>query len=292
MTRKWLLVVGALVLAFAWPLYGLLRFSFREELYSHVLLIPLISGYLAWTKRESVGIDPMPNRTMALVLFALGICMIGCYGLLGLSGQNLRREDAYALTTFAFVLLFWGVSAWFFSPKTLRAYAFPLLFLLFMVPLPHAMVMGIESILQHGSASVAYAIFKGVGTPVFRQDLIFQLPGITLEVAPECSGIRSSLALFITSVVAGYLFLRSPWKRTILALSVLPLALLRNGFRVFTIGELCVQISPDMIHSFIHRNGGPIFFVLSLIPFGLVLWLLVRSERNHPPSSGPLSSPI
>jgi exosortase/archaeosortase family protein len=93
--------------------------------------------------------------------------------------------------------------------------------------------------------------------------------------------------LFITSLVAGYLFLRSPWKRTILCLAVIPLALLRNGFRIFVIGQLCVQIGPDMINSPIHHRGGPLFFLLSLIPFFLFLIFLIKSERHGGKSSTP-----
>ena len=142
------------------------------------------------------------------------------------------------------------------------------------------------------SASAAAWFFKLYGTPFFRVETYFQLPGFSLNVAPECSGIHSSLALFITSLVASYLFLRSPWRRTLLCLAVLPLAILRNGLRVFVIGELCVHVGPEMIDSYIHRHGGPIFFVLSLVPFFLLLLLLIRSERrrSQPSPSTPESS--
>jgi exosortase/archaeosortase family protein len=86
--------------------------------------------------------------------------------------------------------------------------------------------------------------------------------------------------LFITSLIAGHLFLKSPWKRGALAASILPLALLRNGFRIFTIAQLCVHVSPQMIDSPIHHKGGPIFFVLSLVPFFLLLSYL-KNVENH-----------
>jgi exosortase/archaeosortase family protein len=126
--------------------------------------------------------------------------------------------------------------------------------------------------------------------PVMREgDLAFRLPGITLQVAPECSGIHSTMVLFITSLVAGHFFLHSPWKRTVLCLAVIPLALLRNGFRIFVLGELCMHIGPEMIDSPIHHHGGPLFFVLSLLPFFLLLYLLKKSERaaagNRPPGT-------
>jgi len=117
------------------------------------------------------------------------------------------------------------------------------------------------------------------GTPVIYNDLNLQLPGFALQVAPECSGIHSSLVLFLTSLIAGHLFLRSPWKQGILALAVLPLGLLRNGFRIFVIGQLCIHIGPQMVHSPIHHDGGPIFFALSMVPFFLLLILLRRSEQ-------------
>jgi exosortase C (VPDSG-CTERM-specific) len=172
------------------------------------------------------------------------------------------------------------LSATFLDRKTFRRFAFPLGFLIFMVPLPVAWVDVIEGFLQHRSASAAATLFRLYGTRFFRDQTYFQLPGINLEVAPECSGIRSSLALLITSIVAGYLFLESPVKRTVLALAVIPLAIIRNGFRVFVIGELCVHMGPEMIDSPIHRRGGPVFFVLSLVPFFLLLWLLIKVERR------------
>src|SRR5262249_62388208 len=112
--------------------------------------------------------------------------------------------------------------------------------------------------------------------PVLRQGMIFQLPGMTIEVAQECSGIRSSLVLFITSLVAAHLFLRTQWRRIVLVALVIPLGILRNGFRILVIGLLCVHYGPHMIASPIHRQGGPLFFTLSLIPLFFLLWWLRR----------------
>jgi exosortase/archaeosortase family protein len=73
----------------------------------------------------------------------------------------------------------------------------------------------------------------------------------------------------------------------VLTLAVIPLALLRNGFRVFTIGQLCINIGPHMIDSFIHKKGGPIFFALSLVPFFLILVFLRKSELKSERESLP-----
>lgn len=283
-----LLAAAAVILAFALPLYRLARFSIGHELYSHIVLIPLISLYLIWQDRAKlppVG-QSAPRRNLAFGLFAGGGLLLAFYALLA-RGMPMPREDYLALTILSFLLVFAGVCSWFLGRDLLRALAFPLGFLIFMVPLPIAATEHIETFLQHGSAWVARGFFKSVGTTVFAEGLLFQLPGISLQVAPECSGIHSSLALLITSVLAGYFFLRSPGRRAILALAVIPLALIRNGFRVFVIGELCVHVGPEMIHSYIHRKGGPIFFLLSLIPFFLLLVFLVRSERKRRPAVNP-----
>jgi exosortase C (VPDSG-CTERM-specific) len=163
-----------------------------------------------------------------------------------------------------------------------RLIGFPLAFLLFLAPFPAVVETGLETMLQHGSSWIANKLFELASMPVYREGTFFQLPGFSMQVAPECSGIRSTLALFLTSLVAGQMFMRSPWKRALLALIILPIALLRNGFRVFVIGELCVQVGPHMINSWIHRHGGPAFFALSLIPFSIILFLLYRSDLRSP----------
>ena len=272
--RNFLTAVIALTAAFSVPLYQLVRFALQSELFSHVLLVPFISAYLVWLKRGVLPPFSRPDHRLAVLPFVAGGALLVIR-----FTSSLEAEDALAFTTLAFVLLFVGICTLFLGRQTLRALAFPLCFLVFMAPFPTAVTDWIEIALQKWSASVAYLFFKVGGTTVFREANFFQLPGMKLIVAQECSGIHSTLALFITSLLAGHFFLRSPWKRAALALVVIPLALLRNGFRVFVIGELCVRIGPQMIDSYIHRHGGPIFFALSLIPFFLILWLLRKSER-------------
>jgi exosortase len=133
---------------------------------------------------------------------------------------------------------------------------------------------------KSASAEVANLLFHLSGTPFIRDGAVFQLPNITIEVAQECSGIRSSLVLLMTSILAANLFLKTSWRRAVLVAFVIPLGILRNGFRILVIGLLCANVGPEMIHSPIHTRGGPLFFVLSLIPFLLVLWWLNRGEAR------------
>ena len=154
-------------------------------------------------------------------------------------------------------------------------------FLVFMVPVPDHIAGVLETGLKLASAEAAAWLFEISGVPVLRDGVVFQLPGITLEVARECSGIRSSYVLFMTSLIAAHLFLRSTWHRVILIGVVIPLGIVRNGFRIVVLGWLCVQYGPHMIDTWIHHRGGPVFFVLSLIPLFILLGWLWRSENRR-----------
>jgi exosortase C (VPDSG-CTERM-specific) len=269
-----------LCLAFAKPLVGLFRYTLSTELYSHVVMIPLISAYLVWLNRR--GALPIPSSSWALAVIPLAIGLVAVNGLLFLAPQNpsWRPNDYFALTTFTFLCFFWAGALLILGSGFLRAFAFPTLFLIFMMPMPSFVEHAIEMFFQHTSAEAAALLFNLSGSTVFRDGLVFHLPGIRIQVGEECSGIRSSLVLFITSLLAGRMFLRSPWKRAALTLFVIPLGILRNGLRIFTIAMLCVHVNPAMIHSRVHTHGGPYFFLISLIPFFLVLLLLHRLERR------------
>jgi exosortase len=149
-----------------------------------------------------------------------------------------------------------------------------------MVPLPDTVVVTLEDMLMRGSAWLSHMLFQWTGTPVFRAGQVMELPGMTLEVARNCSGLRSSLVLFITSLIASYLFLSSSWHRTLLVALVIPLGIFRNAIRVLVIGLLCVHQGPQMIDSWIHHRGGPVFFAVSLIPLFLAAAWFRHRERK------------
>ena len=274
------LLAIAIVLVFSLPLFDLAKFAAASDLYSYILLIPLASGYLIWLKWKALPQSSGPARKTAVAFGAGGLAVLAGYALIRHSTFKLAEADYLLFMMSAFLLFLTGGCWWFLGREVVRALAFPIGFLVFMVPMPTVLLDGITSGLQLGSAWAAHMFFSLVGATFLRDGLIFHLPGINVAVAPECSGIHSSLVLLISSSIASYLFLRSPWKRAVFVLAVIPLALLRNGFRVFVIGELCTHIGPEMVDSPIHHQGGPLFFALSLIPFFLLLYFLRRSERS------------
>jgi len=278
--KKFALAAALLALGFAGPLWKLFWFAISDELHSYIPLMPLVSLYVVWTQKAELPRNSSPVRGLAMLFIAAGLAALAGYFVLARTATAGNIENSLALAVLAWLLCVTGAGCWFLGGATMCALAFPFFLLLFMIPFPVVLREGIENALQHGSAVVADWMFTLAGTSLLREGMQFQLPGFSLQVAPECSGIHSTLVLFITSLVAGQMILRRPWKRVVLCLAIIPLALLRNGFRVFVIGELCVHVNPRMIDSPIHHHGGPIFFVLSLVPFFLLLYFLRKNEET------------
>jgi exosortase C (VPDSG-CTERM-specific) len=269
-----------LALGFIRPLTALAMHAAGEDIHSHVLLIPFISAYLIYIRRNQLPKDYRSSLAWALLPLFFGVASLLSAQGLGRTDPTLSQNDFLSLITFSFVCLVASGGFLILGAKWMAASAFPFAFLFFMVPLPEAVLQWLESVSKLASAEAAALLFAITGTPMLRDGAVFQLPGITIEVAQECSGIRSSYVLFITTLAASYLFLKSPWRRVLLIAFVIPLAILRNGFRIVVIGLLCVELGPQMIDSVIHHRGGPLFFALSLIPFLLLLWWLRRGEQG------------
>jgi exosortase C (VPDSG-CTERM-specific) len=267
---------GLVTLLFAQPLARLVALALQNDLHSYIPVVPLISGYVLYAQPRRVH----PHRSSiaaSILVAAIGVAVLSAATQLD---ARLSANDNLALMTLAYVSFLAAGGFLFLGSEWMTAAAFPVAFLMFMVPLPDVAVDWLERALVAASADMADLFFTWTGTPLFREGTTLTLPGIVLEVARECSGIRSTVVLFITSVLGSHLFLESTWRRAVLVAFVVPLAIVRNGFRILVIGLLCVHIGPHMSESFIHRRGGPIFFALSLVPLLLLLSGLRRHEKS------------
>jgi exosortase C (VPDSG-CTERM-specific) len=269
-----------LVAVFAKPLFSLIVYSAGEPLHSHIVLIPFVSAYLIYIRRHTLPRDFTRSVLWATILFLAGAISLAAAWTPGVFRQPLSQNDYLALMALAFVCFSAAGGFFFLGRKWMAAAAFPFAFLIFMVPMPDRVADFLETASKLASADAASMFFNISGTPVLRDGTFFHLPNITIEVAQECSGIRSSVVLFITSLLATNLFLKTPWRRVVLVAAVIPLGILRNGLRIVFIGLLCVHFGPQMIKSVLHKQGGPPFFVLSLIPLFLLLWWLRRGEQK------------
>ena len=266
-----------LTLLFIQPLTKLMLYAAQSDLHSHIVLIPFITGYLLYIQGARPSAAYHSSITGTVTVAGIGIASL----VTGIERrESLSLNDELALMALAFVSFMMAGGFLFLGSRWIATKAFPVAFLMFMIPLPDAAVNWLETASMLASADAAALYFDLAGTPLVRDDTVFALPGIVLRVGQECSGIRSSWVLFITSLLASHLFLNTQWRRIVLVAFVIPLGILRNGFRILVIGLLCVHVGPHMIDSVIHHRGGPFFFALSLVPLFLLLWWLRRQEQR------------
>jgi len=278
---RWFAVyTAACVVLFSKPLLDLIRLSLSSSEYSHILVVPAISAALIYAEREAIfrHADSASKSRASLILVAFAGAVSA---LILLDNALLNLSDGFSLrfSILVFVVLLWCGFAWLFGGRTFRAGLFPLALLLLMLPPPGFLLDRVIVWLQWGSADVANWLFRLTMTPSVRNGLTFVLPGVTIEVAPECSGIRSSIALGITCLAACYLFLRMDWTRAAFMLAVLPVVVLKNGIRIATLSLLAIRVDPSFLFGRLHHDGGIVFFAVGLAMMLGLLRGLQRIER-------------
>jgi exosortase len=271
----------ALTSALLVPPLARLGISLRSDIYSHIPLIPLVSVFLLGLRRREVFAGAQPAVLHGgSVLFAAGALYLA-----GLWAVGLDPHDASAVMVFSALLFLFGSFLTIYGIRAFQRAAFPFLFLFFMVPIPKALLDAIVYFLQVGSAAVTHMIFAVSGIPYLREGLTFHLPTFSIEVAKECSGIRSSLALVITTVLAAHLFLRAGWQKIVLVATVVPLVLIKNGIRISVLTFLGMYVDQRiLVDGFLHRSGGFLFFLPVLFLMALTLGVLKKADRaSHQP---------
>jgi exosortase len=273
------IAIMAIVVGMFWrPLCILVSLSFHQSAYSHLGLIPLISIGLISSRGTKVFNESVFPDYAGAIPFLGGLAL---YVVTAHFGEASAEPNVLALSLSIIGFLFACVGAFCFSYgcSAVRASLFPLGFLLFAVPLPAIVLEKVIHLLQEGSADVAALLLRTCGVPFFRDRLVFQLPGISIEVAPECSGIRSSTALLITTVLAAQFVLRSNYRKLALCMLLLPVAMFKNGLRIATLSILSVYVSRDFLYGWLHRSGGVVFFLIGLAVICLALRLLQLGDR-------------
>jgi exosortase len=238
------------------------RLAWDDERYSHILLIPVISLLLIYIRRTEIFYRTRPAPRAGVSLLVLGSCF---YGMAPLAGSWSDEGTKLLVTVIALVTVWVGAFFLCYGTQAFRQAEFALLFLLLMVPVPSWLLDKAVVALQHGSAEVAFVLFKLLRIPVLAEGVRFSLPGVDIEVAKECSGIRSCVSLIVASVLAGYVFLRSGYSRLFLALLAIPIAIVKNAVRITTISWLGLYVNRDFFFGTLHKRGGLLFALLALI---------------------------
>jgi len=270
-------VLCVISLVIGWqPLLRTFELALRADEYTHLLLIVPISAALIFTERTVLTPPLQPGVGLGLSLLIIAI-LIGGYSRWAIGSQS---DTQLSVSMVAMVIWWIGSFVLCFGTRIARQFLFPLGFLFWLVPIPAPVLYKIVAFWQQWSATSASLLFSALGIPVTQNGVILSIPGLTLEVAQECSSLRSSLMLIVTTMVLAHLFLRSFWRKTAVVLAAIPLSIAKNGLRIFTISMLGTRVDPGFLHGNLHRHGGILFFLLALFTVLLLLWLLNRSENQ------------
>lgn len=246
-----------------------------DENYGHGFFVPFISLFLVWAKREKLRTLEPQGSWWGLSLILLGLVLYGL-GELGTLATLLHLS-------FWFVIV--GLCWTAFGGKILRELSFPLLFLLTMIPLPQFLLQGLSGQLQLLSSALGVGCLQVVGVTAFREGNVIDLGPIQLQVVEACSGLRYLFPLMSLSLLCAYLFKGPLWKRGVVFLASMPIAIVLNGFRIGVIGVLVEIFGAGAAEGFIHLFEGWVIFLLSLAILALVIWGLSKIGSAGQPQS-------
>lgn len=271
-----------LAILFRRLLASVISLGLVDDRYTPSLAVPAITIALVWFDRSRIF-------KQVRYSWAWGVGTgVSAAILLTFAALLPDPSAAYVLSIRIFALLLFCAAAFIsnYGSRAARAAVFPLGLLILAIPLPATILAQAVLGLQRASAEVSYRLFKMLGVPIFREGPYrFLLPGVSIEVAQECSGIRSSLSLFISGTVAGYLLLTSAWSRTLFSLATIPIVIFKNALRIVTIAVLGVYADPAFLHGTFHRHSGLPFSLVAFALLGPILFTLMRLERRSPRQS-------
>jgi exosortase len=233
---------------------------YNDPNYSHGFLIPLISGYLLWQRKDSLrSVVPIPsNIGLAVVIFGLGIYLIG-----NVAGELFTMKISMLVVLAGTILFARGM-------EFFKSISFPFLYLLFMIPLPYLLYDSVAFPLKLFVSKVSVEFLSFIGILVMREGNIIHLANTTLEVADACSGIRSIISLLALSTAIAYLTQKGWIKRVILIVLAVPIAVFVNSIRVIVTGILAERYGAEAAEGFFHEFAG-------LVIFGIAIVMLIAS---------------
>jgi exosortase len=265
-----LLLVGVLFALYAPVLRILVGQWYSDADYSHGFLVPFLSAYLIWQRRDKLRQIPRHPSLwgMAIVVGAMGLLFLGSLG------------AELFLARFSLLCTICGLVVYFCGGAMLRAMAFPMAFLLFAIPIPVVVYNEIVFPLQFVASRFATWTLETLNLfPILREGNVLILPGMQLEVVEACSGIRSLMSLLALAAGFGYVVERSAVARWILFIAMVPLAIVSNGTRVMITAIMANYMGPKAAEGFMHEFSGWVIFVVATVLF-LAFYTLMTKVRK------------
>jgi exosortase len=241
--------------------------------YGHGFLVPLFAAYILWRERSRMREVPVQtsNWGLPIMLSAIGLLILGTLG------------SEHFTSRVSLLILISGIIVFLVGWQALRSVAFPIGYLVFMIPLPAIIYYQLTFPLQLLASRLGATGLVALGVPTVREGNLLMLPNCTLEVVEACSGVRSLLSLL--AAVVGYAYMAEPgtWKRCALVAATVPIVIVSNGFRLVAIGMLSFFFGPAADSSLAHTVLGLAFFALALLSILLIHSLLRRFKGKQMP---------
>ena len=280
-SRKNVLKISLLVLAFAFLYLPVFR-AFVEtwwsrDDYSHGFLIPLISLYLVWYRREKLRyIQLQPALTAGVLVMITAAAMF----LLGDAGGVITLQQLSLVVMIAgLTLCFWGV-------ECLKAVGFPLAYLLFMIPIADEVINPLHWTFQLVTAKMGVSILHLLGFTALLEGQYIFLPAITLEVAKACSGISYLISIIAIGIPLAYVTQRTVWRRLALVVSAVVIGVIANWMRVAMIG-VWAYYGGAVLHGPFHLFQALFVAQIGFVALFVGAWLLSRTASPQPHLNSP-----
>lgn len=232
-----------------------------DENYSHGLLMPFISGYAIWLSRDHLLSAPrQPRRYLGggLMLAAVAMLLAGTVG------------AEFYISRISFVVALASLIVYFFGLTVLRLLIFPIGLFLLAIPIPTILFNQIAFPLQLIASDYAARVINLIGIPALREGNVIELAHMKLQVVEACSGIRSLMALATLAVTYAYFAESHWWRRIVLVVAVIPIAIIANAARVAGTGVMAHYKGVEAAEGFMHSFSGWLIFVVA---FALLLAL-------------------
>ncbi|NNF67277.1 MAG: VPLPA-CTERM-specific exosortase XrtD [Gammaproteobacteria bacterium] len=244
----------------------------RQE-YSHGILIPVISLFLAWQMKQKFLSEPYRGSWLGMLVVVAGVILL----LLG------ELATLYIVVQYAFVFTLAGLCWAIFGNRGFVWLLIPLVYLAFMIPLPQFLYNNLSGKLQLISSDLGVAVIRAFGISVFLEGNVIDLGIYQLQVVDACSGLRYLFPLASFAFLAAYLYKGAMWKRVVLFISSIPITILMNSFRIGIIGVLVEHFGIEQAEGFLHFFEGWIIFMACVGILLLEIALLNRIGRDNKP---------
>lgn len=261
---------GAAVLlaaaAFHGALLELIRRWTNQQEYSHGFLIPVVAAWLIWTRRNFLlaSFGPPSWTGVFLILLAMFLHLVGLLSAI------------FILSQFAFIVALFGIALAVGGLSLLRAAFFPIMFLVFAIPLPYFIDAHLSFNLQLISSQLGVFFIQLFGIPVYLDGNMIDLGNYKLQVVDACSGLRYLYPLLSLSVLAAYLFAAPLWQSALVLLSSIPITIAMNSMRIGIVGLTMDRWGPRMADGALHFFEGWVIFIASALLLALETYLLAR----------------